>query len=138
MKKQFQKWLKILAIVTLLPVFLGSSNVVGSQISPKENDSVVMEPPAEVTPKELPIAENQDYVAQESAGRALAQGSEITVNGQTKSAAWIQWQQGKSVRTLISDTAAMEIFGLELLSTNNPEEQPVLWFAKSPSNPSPS
>ncbi|MGK7917552.1 MAG: phosphodiester glycosidase family protein [Prochloraceae cyanobacterium] len=69
-------------------------------------------------------------IAQRSS-RLLRQGREISINGRKFPVAWSQWYQGKGVRTGITDTGAMAVLGLELLSTNNPELQPVNWF---PSN----
>lgn len=61
----------------------------------------------------------------------IRQGQEISLNGQTFPVAWSQWQAGASVRTGISDTGAMKVLGLELLSTNNSSVQPVQWFSDS-------
>lgn len=63
------------------------------------------------------------------------QGQEIYLNQQRLSIPWTQWQEEKSWHTGIADIAAMQILGLELLDTDNPELQPVLWFSESPSKP---
>ena len=61
----------------------------------------------------------------------LKQGTQISLNGRSLPIAWSQWQSGKSTRTGISDTGLMQAMGVELLNTNNPNKQPVLWFSKS-------
>ncbi len=63
----------------------------------------------------------------------LRQGNQLSINGQIKQVAWSQWQRGNSVRTGISDTAAMQRMGVELLNTDNYTQQPVQWFSQSQS-----
>lgn len=63
------------------------------------------------------------------------QGQQIYLNQQKLSIPWIQWQEGTEWRTGISDLAAMQILGLELLDTDNPNLQPVSWFSQSSSQP---
>ncbi len=62
--------------------------------------------------------------------QVMRQGSQIAINGRTMPVAWSQWQgsTAAAMRTGISDTGAMQMLGMELLSTNNPALQPVLWF----------
>jgi len=58
----------------------------------------------------------------------LQQGNTISLDNRKFPVAWIQWTENNIVRTGISDTGAMQIFGLELLSTNQPTIQPIAWF----------
>jgi hypothetical protein len=57
-------------------------------------------------------------------------GSQITLNGRTLSAAWLQQRQtdGKVI-THLSDGALRQLMGVDLLNTSNPELQPVEWFS---------
>ena len=55
----------------------------------------------------------------------LQQGNTISLDNRKFPVAWIQWTENNIVRTGISDTGAMQIFGLELLSTNQPTIQPI-------------
>ena len=59
----------------------------------------------------------------------LQQGNTISLDNRKFPVAWIQWTENNVVRTGISDTGAMQIFGLELLSTNQPTNQPIAWFS---------
>lgn len=60
----------------------------------------------------------------------INQGNKITFNGQPLTIPWQQWQSGQTIQTGVSDTNAIAL-GLELLSTNNPTLQPVVWFSNS-------
>ena len=60
----------------------------------------------------------------------LQQGNTIALDNRKFPVAWIQWTENNVVRTGISDTGAMQIFGLELLSTNQPTNQPIAWFSR--------
>ncbi|NJL83924.1 MAG: phosphodiester glycosidase family protein [Chloroflexaceae bacterium] len=62
-----------------------------------------------------------------SPSQLLRQGSEMVLNGQTLAIAWSQWQQGEQVITGISDTAAQQVLGLQLLSSREIGEQPIRW-----------
>lgn len=59
----------------------------------------------------------------------LQQGNTISLDNRKFPVAWIQWTENNIVHTGISDTGAMQIFGLELLSTNQPTNQPIAWFS---------
>ena len=82
--------------------------------------------PSEVN-AELVISSPQILSAQNSP--FTGQGGEISLNGRKFPVSWTQWQQGSSIRTAISDTGAMAILGVELLSTKQPAVQPVRWFS---------
>ncbi|MBF2021492.1 MAG: phosphodiester glycosidase family protein [Hydrococcus sp. C42_A2020_068] len=60
---------------------------------------------------------------------------EISLNGRRFPIAWTQWNENGSVRTAITDTGAMQALGVELLSTNRSDVQPVLWFPVDPKRP---
>ncbi|WP_413176046.1 phosphodiester glycosidase family protein [Anabaena azotica] len=57
-------------------------------------------------------------------------GNQITLNGRTLSAAWLQQRttDGKVI-THLSDGALRQLMGVDLLNTSNPELQPVEWFS---------
>ncbi|EAZ89388.1 phosphodiester glycosidase family protein [Crocosphaera chwakensis] len=76
-------------------------------------------------------------IAPVEASNSIQQGQEITLNGKTYNIPWTQWQQGDKVRTGISDVGAMNLLGLELLSTKDPSLQPVRWFGTSSGQPLP-
>ncbi|NJK50122.1 phosphodiester glycosidase family protein [Candidatus Gracilibacteria bacterium] len=82
---------------------------------------------------EYPTIENLQ-VAQSSFPTAQ-QGQEISLNGRRFPVAWTQWNQGDSARTGIADTGAMQTLGIELLDTNKPDVQPVLWFSADSEQP---
>lgn len=60
----------------------------------------------------------------------LSSGSQISLNGRNLSGAWLQ-QPGRAnqVTTLISDGALRQLIGLDLLNSNNPARQPVVWYS---------
>ncbi|MGH2416254.1 MAG: hypothetical protein ACRDEA_21700 [Microcystaceae cyanobacterium] len=62
-------------------------------------------------------------------------GQEISLNGRKFPIAWYQWNQGTSVRTGIADTGAMQMLGIELLSSQSLDVQPVQWFSSNPTQP---
>lgn len=67
--------------------------------------------------------------------KVLQKGNRIAFNGRIMPAAWSQWQvRGSSTNTIytgLSDASLVQLFGLELLSTNNLTQQPVQWFPQS-------
>ena len=76
------------------------------------------------------LAENSSLdIYQIEAKQIINQGTNLTLNHKNYPAAWIQWQVGNQIHTGISDTAAMSILGMELLSTSKPELQPIQWFS---------
>ena len=74
-------------------------------------------------PKPLPVEASDD----------LQQGQEIDLNGKRFNIPWSQWNQENNQRIGISDTGAMNLLGVELLSTSEPELQPVKWFSSKSS-----
>jgi hypothetical protein len=64
--------------------------------------------------------------------RLVAHGNQISLNGRTLNAAWLQQRATASrVRTYLSDAGVRQFFGADLLSTSNPGRQPIEWFASS-------
>lgn len=65
------------------------------------------------------------------------QGNRITLNGRTYPIPWGQWRspQGGDARLGISDAGLMQLFGVDLLDTNNPNQQPVQWFSEPQTTP---
>lgn len=65
------------------------------------------------------------------------QGNRITLNGRTHTLPWGQWRspQGGNARLGISDAGLMQLFGVDLLDTNNPSQQPVQWFSEPQTTP---
>jgi len=61
-------------------------------------------------------------------------GNQISVNGRTFPFPWKQWQSSATsgVRVGVSDAGLMQAIGLELLSSSDPNKQPIQWF--SPTN----
>jgi exopolysaccharide biosynthesis protein len=59
----------------------------------------------------------------------LQQGNTISLDNRKFPVAWIQWTENNVVHTGVSDTGAMQVFGLELLSTNQPTNQAIAWFS---------
>ncbi|MBD2345022.1 phosphodiester glycosidase family protein [Anabaena subtropica] len=67
-----------------------------------------------------------------SASVRLSSGSQISLNGRTLSGAWLQQPGGANqVTTLISDGALRQFIGVDLLNSNNPARQPVVWFSST-------
>ena len=61
-------------------------------------------------------------------------GNQISVNGRTFPFPWKQWQSSATngLRIGVSDAGLMQAIGLELLSSSDPNRQPIQWF--SPTN----
>ncbi len=62
------------------------------------------------------------------------QGTEILVNGQACPAPWVQWSDPTTttLHTGLADSGLVRCLGFELLSTLQPEQQPVAWFSPAP------
>ncbi|MCW6035180.1 phosphodiester glycosidase family protein [Spirulina subsalsa FACHB-351] len=84
---------------------------------------------AEVLPSPLPP------IAPPANLSITQQGEQLTLNGRTFTAPWIQWQDGHTLHTALSDMAVWQVLGVELLSTEDPTKQPVAWFSHRGSNP---
>lgn len=79
---------------------------------------------------------NRPGLAQAPASTAIAaapllrQGSQISLNGRTYPLPWSQWQgPAGEVITGLSDMGLRRHLGVELLNTNNPQQQPTRWYA---------
>ncbi|HEY9808962.1 MAG TPA: phosphodiester glycosidase family protein [Halomicronema sp.] len=73
---------------------------------------------------------NSSAVIAQSLTQFVKQGTEISLNGQKISAEWFQQKDSTgNIYTSISDIPLWQNFGLELLTTNNPQSQPVRWFS---------
>lgn len=59
----------------------------------------------------------------------LQAGNRVSLNGRSLTGTWMQWQVGNSTRIGVSDAALLQLFGLELLNTNDASRQPVQWFS---------
>jgi exopolysaccharide biosynthesis protein len=59
----------------------------------------------------------------------LAQGHQINLNNRTYAASWLQWRENDTIHTGISDVSASNIFGLDLLTTNDFSSQQVQWYS---------
>ncbi|MEI6379952.1 MAG: phosphodiester glycosidase family protein [Cyanobacteriota bacterium ELA615] len=56
-------------------------------------------------------------------------GTKITINDKVETVAWRQWQQNNQTRTGISDPGLERILGIETLSNDNYQTQPLQWFS---------
>jgi len=66
--------------------------------------------------------------AQNSQKNVLKQGTKTVLNQREITLPWMQWQEGNKTYIGVSDVALQNILGVELLSTNNHNQQPVQWF----------
>ncbi|KST62538.1 phosphodiester glycosidase family protein [Mastigocoleus testarum] len=63
-------------------------------------------------------------------GGVVASGYQIILNGKKFSGAWLQRQGNKkSTLTYLSDGALKQIFGIDLLNSQQPARQPIQWFS---------
>lgn len=60
----------------------------------------------------------------------LRQGETLTINGETVSISWRKWQSNGKTHLGITDAAAQQQLGLQLLSNKQPHQQPVSWFSR--------
>lgn len=77
---------------------------------------------------------NSDYAVAVGNPKVINRGSKVSLNGISSSFPWIQWSYGNAPRTGISDVAALQLFGVNLLSTSDAKKQPISWFSNE-SNP---
>lgn len=68
--------------------------------------------------------------AQQTSVNVLRQGEEITINGDKLPLSWRQWESNGQTHLGFTDAATQQRLGLELLSSNNPAQQPVWWFSQ--------
>lgn len=74
-----------------------------------------------------PAPKISGVIAQE-ASDTLQTGSIVAINGRKFTLPWSQWTENNQPRIGLSDTGAMAVLGLNLLTTTNPNLQPVTWF----------
>ncbi|MGM3307290.1 phosphodiester glycosidase family protein [Anabaena sp. WFMT] len=65
-----------------------------------------------------------------ASSQVIPSGNQITLNGRTVQGAWLQ-QRGSdgTVTTHLSDGTLRQLMGVDLLSSSNPNQQPVEWFS---------
>ncbi|MCT7949736.1 phosphodiester glycosidase family protein [Ancylothrix sp. C2] len=61
--------------------------------------------------------------------KIIREGKSISINGKSGAGVWVQWGYGSSPRTGLSEVAAGQILGIELLSSGEVSKQPVGWFS---------
>ncbi len=59
----------------------------------------------------------------------LQQGRKIQFNGQSEPVGWSQWQTPQGPRLYISEIALTQLLGVQLLSSRDPQIQPIAWFS---------
>lgn len=69
----------------------------------------------------------------QNTGSTIVQGNQLVLNGRSIATSWSQWQTEGRTRIGISDAALIQLFGVDLLSSNNASQQPVQWFSNSSS-----
>lgn len=119
-----------LLINSLWLVFTAAS--VAQQSSAQENLKEVLAKPPLFYPLTTPQKISQQPPSP-SIPRLLASGTQISLNGRTLPAAWVQWQMNVktgTVATAISDADISQLLGVELLNTSNAAKQPVQWFSQ--------
>lgn len=66
--------------------------------------------------------------AQENPLNIKNQGQKVLINNKTTNLPWIEWQEENQTHIAVSDTGIEAILGIELLNTNNIDQQPIHWF----------
>jgi len=81
----------------------------------------------------------QSGLAQTQAtGKLHKQGSTIFLNGRRLAVPWRQWQQNPDsgeIRTEVADAGLIQAIGVNLLSTQVLDKQPVAWFSEPEAEP---
>lgn len=64
--------------------------------------------------------------------QVASQGDQVSINGQSFPVAWSRWQIGTpdNYHIGISDTGLMQILGVNLLNTEDANQQPIAWFSR--------
>ena len=70
----------------------------------------------------------QPVFAQNNSQGVVQQGTKTIINQREISLPWIEWREGNQTYIGISDIALQNTLGVELLNSNNPNEQPIQWF----------
>ncbi len=91
-----------------------------------------LNPPNSQSPITTP--RRAEFLSQVSS-QVIGKGSKLSVNGRTFTVPWQQLQMGNSVRTLIGDGGIQQGLGVNLLSTDSLNRQPIEWFSDSGKTP---
>jgi exopolysaccharide biosynthesis protein len=75
------------------------------------------------------ITNSSVNIAQNLPENILTQGDQIILNNRTYPVSWLQWQDGDTIHTGVTDVAASTMLGFDLLSTNDFTNQPVQWYS---------
>ncbi|WP_242411883.1 phosphodiester glycosidase family protein [Cyanobacterium sp. IPPAS B-1200] len=70
----------------------------------------------------------QPVFAQNNSQGFVQQGTKTIINQREINLPWIEWREGNQTYIGISDIALQNTLGVELLNSNNPNEQPIQWF----------
>ncbi|BAY85148.1 hypothetical protein NIES267_46470 [Calothrix parasitica NIES-267] len=87
---------------------------------------------AKPTPPEVPKMAQVNQPSLVSTSKTLSRGNQISLNGRTLPGTWVQQKSKKNAgryATYISDGALRQLIGVDLLSSNSPQLQPVQWFS---------
>lgn len=66
--------------------------------------------------------------AQNNSQGIVETGTKTFINQREINLPWIEWREGNQTYIGISDIALQNTLGVELLNSNNPNEQPIQWF----------
>ena len=87
---------------------------------------------AKPTPPKVPTYAQLNKPSLVSTSTGLSRGNKISLNGRTLPGTWVQQKSKKNTGrhvTYISDGALRQLIGVDLLSSNSPQLQPVQWFS---------
>ncbi|MGY6531073.1 MAG: phosphodiester glycosidase family protein [Cyanobacterium sp.] len=70
----------------------------------------------------------QPVFAQNNTQGVVATGTKTLLNQREISLPWMEWREGNQTYIGISDIALQNTLGVELLNSNNPNQQPIQWF----------
>ncbi|AFZ46306.1 hypothetical protein Cyast_0326 [Cyanobacterium stanieri PCC 7202] len=70
----------------------------------------------------------QPVFAQNNTQGVVATGTRTFLNQREINLPWMEWREGNQTYIGISDIALQNTLGVELLNSNNPNEQPIQWF----------
>jgi hypothetical protein len=118
--------------VSFVPLLLGLPPIV-SAAAPLAANSNSAHPPVLESDRPWP-SRSQPVLLSQASPQALNQGNQIMLNGRTLSIPWSQWRAPKT-RIGISDWGLPQLFGVELLNTPDPTQQPIQWFSDPVQNP---
>ena len=111
--------------ITLLFLSVLPSSACWASPQVENTDSAVLTTSIGSNPTALPPV----LLASNLSAQVTQEGTQVSLNGRSFPIAWQQWQQGNAVRTSISDSGLVKTLGVELLSTNDWNQQPIQWFS---------